>query len=157
MVVGIVIGIMLFVGAISVVGGFLKKILEIASFLLRLLVGGVISMLICKAVGVNFDNQGRLFLYVCIGALLFVALLGMLASVFRMVGYSINYFINSLLLGCLMVILRDKFSVEIGFWWYVAILFFFPRVLWLSDRSATTSDYCGSDYDGFMNVKIEKV
>ena len=153
MVFGVIIGIMLIVGAISVFGGFVKKALEIASILLRLLVGGTISMLICKVVGVNFDNQGLLFLYVCIGAVLFFALLGMLASVFRMVGYSINYFINSLLLGLLMVIFREKLSVDMSFWWYTAILFLAPRILWLSDRAATTSDYCGSDYDGFLNVK----
>lgn len=153
MVFGVIVGILLIVGVIAMLGGFLKKFLEIASVLLRLLVGGTISMLICKAVGVNFDNQGRVLLYVCIGAVLFFALLSVLASVFRMVGYSINYFINSLLFGLLLVILRENFSIDIGFWLYAAILFFVPRLLWLSDRAATTSNYSGSDYDGFLNVK----
>ncbi len=148
---GIIIALIVGFTVVMFCGGALKKVLEIVSFLVRLGLGGVASMLIYRAVGGDFSNQGRAFLIICIGAIIIFALIACLASHFRMVGYSINFFTNSVLLGLLVTALGDKLPMSMGL--FAAVLFFLPRTLWVSDRSATTSDYCGSDYDAWLNVK----
>ena len=151
MFIGIVVALIAVFTVISFLGGALKKTMEIVSTLLRLGVGGIVSMLVCRAIGVDFSNQGRLFLYVLIGALIVFALISVLASMFRLVGYSINFFINSMFIGILVTILENKISI--GFGLYAVILFLLPRIFWISDRLATTQDYSHSEYDPIWNVR----
>ena len=77
----------------------------------------------------------------------------LLASFFRLVGYSINFFINSFILLIVGSILKD--SLDIAFWMYALALLLFPRIMWISDRFATTTDYDHSEYSFWSNITTD--
>ena len=150
MLIGILVGVLLIFGIISLFCGAVKKILEIISVLFRLGVGGMISMMVYTYLGVKFSTQWWMLLFVALGAIIIFVLTSVLAANFRMLGYSINYFSNSFLILIVAGILGENFSVHFAV--YALILFLFPRLLWLSDRFATTSEFSHVDYDAWYDI-----
>ena len=153
MLIGILVGVLLIFGIISLFCGAVKKILEIISVLFRLGVGGMISMMVYTYLGVKFSTQWWMLLFVVLGAIIIFVLISALAANFRMIGYAINYFSNSFLVLIVAGILGENFSVHFAV--YALILLLFPRLLWFSDRFATTSEYSHTDYDGWSNTFTE--
>ena len=149
MLIGILIGIAVIVGIMSVLGETFKKVLEILSAIAKFCVGAFVSMMIQQAVLPNLGTWGRLA-FIVIGGLIVYVLVETLSSAFRLVGYSINYFTNSIVILLITGILGDKISIT--FVLYAIILFVFPRIMWISDRFATTSDFSHSEYSAWDNV-----
>ncbi len=77
-------------------------------------------------------------------------LLVVLVSAFRLVGYSINYFISNIIVLLVVQILGG----ELDFIYYALIQFLFPRLLWISDRLSTTTDYSHTEYGLFNNTDV---
>ena len=153
MFIGIILGLGLILGLISVFGGVLKKILEVVSFITKLGIGGFVALLVSQALHLQFDSTWGQLLYLLIGACVVFILMALLASFFRLVGYSINFFINSFLLLIVAVILGGK--IEISFWIYALALLLFPRIMWISDRFATSRDYDHTEYSFWSNVTTD--
>ena len=153
MLIGILAGVFIIYGIISFFSGALKKVLEIVSVVFRFCVGGSISLIIFGTTGIQFSNQWWLLLFVVLGAIIIFVLISALAANFRMIGYAINYFSNSFLVLIVAGILGENFSIHFAV--YALILLLFPRLLWFSDRFATTSEYSHTDYDGWSNTFTE--
>ena len=153
MFIGIILGLALILGLISVFGGVVKKVLEVISFIAKLCVGGVVAMLVQQLFHFEFESGWGQVLYLIIGAFVVFGLMALLASFFRLVGYSINFFINSFILLIVGSILKD--SLDIAFWMYALALLLFPRIMWISDRFATTTDYDHSEYNFWSNITTD--
>lgn len=149
MFIGIIIGIAIFCGLVSVFGGVLKKIMEVVSLCAKLCIGGVVAMLVYNILPFEFEGWG-VAIFIIVGAFVVLSLIATLASLFRLVGYSINFFITSFIL--LMVASILKGNTEISFWVYALALLLFPRVMWFSDRFATTSEYDHSEYSFWSDI-----
>ena len=151
MIIGILIGLALAWGLICVFGGVVKKIMEVVSLIAKLCMCGGVAAALFQLVGIQFDNGWKGFLFIVIGALVLFGLMMLLSSMFRLVGYSINYMITSIILLLVVTILGDK--VEIGFWMYTLLLLLFPRVMWISDRVATVSEYSHTEYSFWSDTE----
>ena len=150
---GILVGMLLLFGLFCVLGGAFKKILEIISLLGRICVCGCISMLLCQALSLDQMGGGGLILCLIIGTVIVYILIALLAASFRLVGYSVNFMINSLIILIVALILENKYSISFPI--YAATLFFFPRILWISDRFATENHTVDWSYNPFTNVETE--
>ena len=135
---------------VALTGGILKKILEVISLIAKLGVGGFVAILISQAFSIKFSSQWKMFLFVLAGAAIFLTLLMLLSKKFRLVGYSVNYFINSFTLLLITAMISSKISPN--FITYALSLFLFPRLMWISDRLATYSEYSHSEYNFWENV-----
>ena len=145
MLIGILVGIVVVFGLISVFGGVLKKIMEVVSLIAKLCLCGGVAMLIVQLLGVTFEKIWLMLLCIVVGAVVLFGLLMLLSARFRLVGYSISYLINSFILMMVVTLLREK--VDVSIWLYSLLLLVFPRVMWISDRLATVSEYSHSEYD----------
>ena len=150
MVIGILAGIAVLCFVASFFGETFKKVLETISLIAKLCVGGAVSMLVYEALGLDFEKTWVMLAFIVGGAALITALTMLLASFFRLVGYSINFFINSFIVLLIIELLGDKVSVS--FITYAAILLLFPRVMWISDRRSTSAEYSHSSYNFFSGV-----
>lgn len=153
MFIGIIIGIALFCGLVSVFGGILKKIMEVISFIVKLGLGGMVTMLVFQWLNIEFSSPWWQLLAILVGAIIVFSLIMLLASLFRLVGFSINFFLDSFIVVIAATILKEY--VEINFITYAIVLFLFPRVMWISDRYATTTEYSHSDYSFWDNVTTD--
>ena len=152
MMLGIFVGAVLFIGVISAFSGLAKKILEIVSLIAKLCVCGMGTMILSQTLDIPFSSEWLELAFLLAGAVTGLILIQLLAMRFRLVAYSINYFINGFVLLVVVGILEEQ--LQLGFALYGAILLLFPRILWISDRFATTREYVGSAHDYLNNVTI---
>lgn len=151
MFIGILIGFLFLVGTFSALCGMAKKALEIISMIAKLFISGTVAMVISEVMNIEFSSSWGQVLFVIIGAVIGCSLMQMLAGIFRLVGYSINYFTNSFLILIVACIMGDK--LQIGFLLYAVILLLYPRIVWISDRFATTTEYSHSNYSFWNNTE----
>ena len=142
--IAIIAGVTLFFGLAGIFGGVLKKVMELVSLATKLCVGGFLALLIYNAIPFETSNPWRMLLCVCAGSIVIVAVILVLAGYYRLVGYSINYFINSFLILFIASILGEK--TEISFLMYALVLFLVPRIIFISDRFSTVTKYSHKEY-----------
>lgn len=128
--------------AICFAGGVLKIVMEVVSFLAKFAMGLFVMMIIFQILPIKFPSPWITFLVYIIGASLLFYLLISLAKSFRLVGYSINFLIDSLVVLLAASLLKDRISIS--FVAHLITLFLFPRLMWLSDRLCTTREYSHS-------------
>lgn len=150
---GILVGMLLLFSLFYFLGDAFKKTLEIISLLGRICVCGCISMLLCQTLSLDRLGGGGLILCLIIGTVIVYTLIALLAGSFRLVGYSVNFMVNSLVILIVASILGNKYSISFPI--YAATLFFFPRILWISDRFATECETVDWSYNPFTNVETE--
>ena len=142
MLIGILIGIAVVVGLISVFGGVLKKVMEIVSLIAKLCMCGGVAMALFQLVGIQFDSGWKTLLFAAIGAAVMLGLLMLLSSMFRLVGYSINYLTCSIILLLIVSVLGEK--VAVSGWLYALLLLLFL---------ATTSEYSHTEYSFWSDTE----
>lgn len=146
---GILVGIALISFIMTLLGGVFKKALEILSAITKFGVGVLISLLIQQAVLPEAGTWGQLA-FVVVGGIIVYSIIEALSASFRLVGYSINYLISSVVLALIVTMLNGHISLTLA--QYLLALFLFPRIIWISDRFATTSVYSHSEYGIWDNV-----
>lgn len=144
MFIGVIVGVVVLFGIAGMFGDVLKKAMEIVSLIAKLCIGGFISLLLYQVIPFETDSPWRMLIFVCVGAVVVLALILVLSGYYRLVGYSINYFINSFLVLVIAEMVGDK--TEITFLMYALTLFLFPRIMWISDRFSTTTEYSHTEY-----------
>lgn len=142
----ILLGLIVVMGIFSVLGGVLKKILEIATFIARLCVGGGLTVLIYQLLPFQIESGWGEILLLLVGAIIGASLIGYLASEYRLIGYSLNFFMCSFIVLFVALILELEYTFSFPL--YAVTLFLFPRLMWISDRFATTREYVDTQYDG---------
>lgn len=147
-------GMILIYAILMVIGGIAKKVVEVFSMLVKFGAGAALSMIIYQLQPFKFEGDWGMLIVVIVGALLFVILTQLLASYYRLIGFSINYAINSVVVMCVAFLINEKHPVS--FVVCALALLLFPRLLWISDRRATESNYSHtkSDFSGDTDVYI---
>lgn len=138
---------------VGAVGGVLKTIMEVVSFLTKFTLGIFVMLIVFSSLSIEFSSMWTELLAYLGGAALVMCLLVWLASAFRLVGYSINFFLDSLLVAIVATMLHDKISF--GFIAYTAIVFLFPRLLWVSDRFSTITQYSHTKYNYWNKTQTD--
>ena len=120
------------------VGGGAKKGLEAISVITKLGVSLILSFAIFFLLPMNVDFLTR-GLYACGGAIVICILILWLSATFRMVGYAINFAIDS----CFVAFAASFVGLltNMRFVPYVIVMLAFPRIVWFSDRDATDEVY----------------
>lgn len=111
MFVGIIIVIIFLVTAVTVIGGALKKVMEVVSGIAKFCFGVGVSQIIYQSLPIKLESLWGELAFLCVGAALVITILGVLAAFFRLISYSINFFICSLIIFLIAVILKDKATI----------------------------------------------
>lgn len=149
----IVFGFVILIGCFGFFFATAKKILEIISMIIKVCIFGMVSVVIAYSLNIEFKNSFLQMLFFLVGGVSILYLVSLMASRFRLVGYSINYFNNAFALLVLAMLLKNK--IEIPFIAYLAAMFLLPRVIWISDRFATTQEYSHSEHDFWTNTTTD--
>lgn len=152
-VVGIFVAVAALGGILSACFGFLKKALEVISLIVKFCICAGVAMLVSGILSIEFSSVWKQLLFMLLGGSFVFGVIQALASMFRLVGYSINYFMNSFLVLAAFMILGQNADVSIFL--YALILFLVPRIMWISDRLATSTDYSHSEYSFFGNQRTD--
>ena len=144
MFIGIIVFIILLVTAVTLIGGALKKVMEVASFIAKFCFGCGVSQIIYQSLPIKLESLWGELAILCVGAFIVMAILGVLAANFRLISYAVNYFICSFIVLLIAIILKEK--ATISFATYAITLLLFPRIMWISDRLGSISEYNHTEY-----------
>lgn len=150
---GIFVALVVLGGILSACFGFVKKALEVISLILKFCICAGVVMIVCNMLSIEFSNTWKQLLVMFLGGSFVFGLIQALASMFRLVGYSINYFMNSFIVLIVFLILAKDTAVSIFL--YSLVLLLVPRIMWISDRMATSTDYSHSEYSFFSNIRTD--
>ncbi len=148
MIISIIIGIIVVCVVIYYIGGVLKNVLEAISFITKFIICGAMAWLLFKLLPFELEWWGYLLAFFIGGYTIFGLLFGVLSS-FRLVAYSVNYFICSIIV---LIVVQLFIKKQIDFVHYILILFLFPRIMWISDRFSTLSEYSHTEHDFFSGI-----
>lgn len=129
---------------------FAKGIMEAVSSIIWFLVCASVAYAICVMLSIEPESLVAQIAVFVIGGILINVLLRLLAAYFRLVAYSINCLIIRFLAMFLCMMLAEGASV--GLPAYVMMLFLFPRLMWISDRTSTVKEYHHTTW--FTNTAI---
>lgn len=151
--IGIFVAVIVLGCILSIFSGFVKKALEIISLIAKFCVSAGVAMIVFSLLKIEFSNVWKQLLFIFIGGSVVFGLIQALASMFRLVGYSINYFMNSFIVMIAFLVLAK--DTQVSFFLYTAALFLVPRIMWISDRFATSTDYDHTEYSFWGNEKTD--
>lgn len=151
MIISNLMGIFVVFVVIFIVFGVFKKAMEVISYIAKLVIGGCVAVIVIDGLSMDFSSSWTRMGAIVIGAFIVFLLFILLAGSFRLVGYSINYFINCMLMGIIISLVAEYFSLS--FLSCAVMFFLFPRFMWVSDRNATVSEY--SHTSNFMGIETD--
>lgn len=157
MFVSIIVGIIVLYFIVSLValtlGEVIRRILEIASFIVKFVIGGMLALIVAQALSVEFTNPWKELACFAISGVIFVGLISLLSEKFRLICYSVNYFLDSIVVCVIIACLKNIASAS--FIVCAIMLFLLPRIIWAINRFTTSEKHVKTEYSFFSDIRTE--